>query len=181
MASYLVSVTHIDKISASSNYQEFNLKCSPSETIESLRLKIHEHLIKSIAEYHIHIAFKGKVLKNDSSTLQSVDMIPNEHRPIPKIYVTMKKLEAKIIIKSRATRQQENEQKSNEEQSAESAEHTVPAPNDIIDIQHQQIIENEEDHKQCRLCFSSEEDNPALGQLFQPCRYVSSIDVSIYT
>merc|ERR1712154_214358 len=46
----------------------------------------------------------------------------------------------------------------------------VPSSSDIEDLQYANLTGDEDEHKMCRICFSSEERNPLLGQLFQPCR-----------
>ena len=138
-----------------------------------------------------------------SITIFSVHIIPNQHRPVPKVYVTMKKLTPRVI-KSRATRQTENAANAERDEvktqtrpemkdadswqivdppannnnnvrtfvTNENEPLSIPNAANIEDIQYHNLTGNEDDHKQCRLCFSSEEDNVQLGQLFQPCRYV---------
>merc|ERR1719206_1005919 len=48
---------------------------------------------KPMSTHKIHIAYKGKVLKDDFATLLALDIAPNAHRPIPKLYVTMNTLQ----------------------------------------------------------------------------------------
>eukprot|EP01084_Bolivina_argentea_P130761 230847_1 len=171
--SYNVSITVIDKISPTNNYKEFKLQCSSTDSIKSLRDRIHKDLNKSPSEYRIHIAYKGKVLNNDELTLQQNDIIPNEHRSLPKIYITLKQLPPQTINSTDNDWQfitSNSSQNNNNNNAIPTETSTVPNTNDIVDIQYENITGNEDDHKQCRLCFSSEEENPELGQLFQPCR-----------
>ena len=192
---YTVSVTIIVKVSAN-NHQQLNISCKASDTVKSFRNKIHEQLNKSPSEYCISIAYKGKILKDNESTLESNDIIPNQDRPTPKVFVTMKKIEPRVI-KSRITRQTENAANADRLETETETEtktndswqivdppsnnntneniSSIPNATNIEDIQYQNLIGNEDDHKQCRLCFSSEEDNPDLGHLFQPCQYVRMI------
>eukprot|EP01084_Bolivina_argentea_P176220 304996_1 len=180
-SSYTVSVTVIQKIVATNDYEQIKIKCHPSDSIGTLRDSIHQHLNKSSSEYCIHIAYKGKVLKSNASTLQSTDIIPNPHRPIPKLYVTLKKLDDKPTITKSQNKIEMNAMKLKPEsppdhtqehvpEPSNDIDNTVPGASDIMDLQYENLTGNEDDHKQCRLCFSSEDENPLLGQLFQPCR-----------
>lgn len=220
--SYKVSVTIIEKIAAS-NWREIHIQCCPTDTIGQLRSKIHEKLEKSKIGWRIEMAYKGQHLKDDSVRLQSCNLIPAELRPIPKMFVTFKKL-SPVAIKSKSTRQTENVISSqdnatnvvddsktnddvndpstpptndptnpssspshvptypinppamNEHNDRSDSDHSDPIPampgiDDIVDIQYQNLTGNEDEQKLCRICFSSEENNPLLGKLFSPCRY----------
>ena len=182
--SFYIEATVIDKV-ASNGYPKLQIKCVPSDLIQKVRDELYNKLNINKSEQHIHIAFKGKILRDDKLTLSACDLIPNDYRPTPKIFVTFKKVK-QSQIKSKATAQRENEinaqlqqQLQNEQRQQNSQQqinnniNTVPSNYDIIDASlDNNIGSNDDDHKQCRLCFSSEENNPLLGQLFQPCRFV---------
>jgi len=169
-------VTVIEKISES-NYPELEIKCSASDTIGATKAKIHDILEKPAAMFRVQMAFKGRHLSDDTLTMASCDIVPAEHRPIPKIFVTVKTLRSAASASAVRTESESAPQSAagtvlNERPG--SATETVVAADgrldDVVDLQYQDLTGNEEEHKQCRLCFSSEEDSALLGRLFSPCR-----------
>ena len=147
----------------------------------------------------VFIAFKGTILAEKNATLESVDLVPSNHRPKPTIFITVKHKKQKNDIKLPNLSFARNINDNNNSNNNNNINNDINSANnnrinddgtfntiDFSQLNNNNFLNNNNNNrrnnnnnnnnnrllneeKQCRLCFESDETNVLKGRLFRPC------------